>query len=102
MIEFLNPVVDFGGYWSHSTIGVNMFTVDFFDAGGALIGSDIGVVNDPTGNLHWFGWTSTTPIKRVEINGRFPVNDYLQANVPAPGSLALFGAAMLVATRRRR
>jgi hypothetical protein len=83
IIAFSTPVMRFGGYWSHSTLGVNRFELTFKDPTGAVIDFVTGTVSDPTGNMHWFGWSSPVPIGSVEIGGRFAVNDFLQADAEA-------------------
>jgi hypothetical protein len=106
-IDFAAPVVDFGGYWGASDIDGRPsvpIVFDFYDANGALIGSQTAQYGDPNaqGTLLWFGWNSVTPIATVVYTGDFVVNDGLQANlVPTPAAALLFGVAGL-ATRRRR
>jgi hypothetical protein len=85
IITFNTPVSQFGGYWSHSTNGVNRFELTFRDGGGAVIGQEFHSVADPSGTLHWFGWSSTTPIASIDIGGRFTANDFLQASGGGPG-----------------
>jgi hypothetical protein len=87
VIAFASPVSEFGGYWSHATGGDNRFEVTFKDSSGAVIDFVTHTVQDPTGNLHWFGWQSATPIASIEIGGRYPVNDFLQAST-GPGCYA--------------
>lgn len=101
-IQFGTPVVDFGGYWSHYPDPGNPITFDFYDAGGNLLGSDSATVIDGSGSLHWLGWNSVTPVSTVVVGGDYMVVDYMQANVPAPGALALLGLGGLAAVRRRR
>jgi hypothetical protein len=84
-ITFDPPVSQFGGYFSHSTSGVNRFEITFRVAGGAIFGGvQFQTILDPTGTLHWFGWSSTTPLASIEIGGRFTVTDFLQANPATP------------------
>lgn len=109
VIDFLAPIVDFGGYWGatnyHSSDPTvpTPITFDFYDMNGALSDSVVVQFSDSTagGNLTWYGWQSDTPLSRIVYTGDAVVNDYLQANVPAPGSLAVLALAG-AGTRRRR
>lgn len=96
VIEFSDPVAQFGGYFGTDDDSTSI-DVRFYDAGGALI--DVGQVlydaAQQDGVLAWGGWSSTTPIARVEIQ------DALQAiAVPGPGGAVLL--VLPVRSRRRR
>lgn len=104
VIELDDPVSAFGGYWASQTADPAI-DFRFFDEGGDLIDTaqvlyDTGTEN---GALAWYGWTSSTPIGRIEIEGNYTAFDGLQINaLPAPGSIAFVIVAWCGSRRRRR
>lgn len=104
-IDFDTPVTEFGGHFGTADILENG-VIMFFDADGANISTE--PLELELGEWDWFGWSSDTPISRVEIYGHSSpgspvVLDDLQVNfVPTPATGALLGLAGLVAVRRRR
>ena len=104
-IDFHTPVTDFGGYFGTADV-LQGGLIMFFDAEGENI--DSVPLQLTLGEWDWFGWSSDTPISRVEIYGSEApgspvVLDDLQVNfIPTPATGALLGLAGLVACRRRR
>ncbi len=104
-IEFDIPVVQFGGYFGTADIH-NGGTINFYDANNQFIGADAFPLD--LGQWVWKGWSSTTPIGRIEIyadetpNPPFVMDDFQVNYVPAPGPVAMLALAGLAAARRRR
>ncbi|MFU8829694.1 MAG: PEP-CTERM sorting domain-containing protein [Phycisphaerales bacterium] len=104
-IDFHTPVTEFGGYFGTADI-LEGGMIMFFDEQGQNIGTEPMQLN--LGEWDWFGWSSDTPISRVEVYGNSTpglpiVFDDLQVNyIPAPTTGALLGLAGLAAVRRRR
>ncbi|MGI9014888.1 MAG: hypothetical protein ACR2GY_11665 [Phycisphaerales bacterium] len=97
-------VLDAGRWWL-SPVGVGDGTSDNITSNWAT--ADNGNLNGTfTGHFRseFFGfpdWTPTTDIDGFERNTNFAMN-IMGNEIPAPGALALLGAAGLVARRRRR
>jgi hypothetical protein len=101
-INFSSPVTAFGGYFAADNYaGLSPLLVFNFSDGS----SGSYYYSDPNGTLAWVGWDSSVAINSVTISGNFFVIDGLQATVPEPTTLALFGlgglAALAVAGRRK-
>jgi hypothetical protein len=108
-ITFATSATQFGAYFGNvNGTGTDGMTINFFDTANTLFYTQSW--NDITGNgsLTWHGWDSTTPIKRIEIQGNSPVADSMRATVtiaaPEPGTMALLavGGTGFVAKLRRR
>ena len=65
-IDFVTPVVDFGGYFGTAD-DLQGGTVTFFDDTGATIDSGAFPLAYP--QWTWYGWHSDTPIKSILIHG---------------------------------
>jgi hypothetical protein len=101
-IDFNSPVTAFGGYFAADGYdGMSpLLTFNFSDGSSGNY-----YYNDPNGTLDWEGWESSAGINSVTISGNFMAMDGLQAAVPEPTTLALFGLAgsvALAATRYRK
>ncbi|MGP1347506.1 MAG: hypothetical protein ACTS3F_12690 [Phycisphaerales bacterium] len=114
-----------GGLWENLNFsfagrrtgtGFNDVDIDLYD-GGSLVGSlasDLNLTTNTTLDLYAFDASALDGISdariRLTLNGATSTtgnvrldNLYVQGNlIPTPGALALFGAAGLAATRRRR
>lgn len=109
-INFLTPVIAFGGYWGGETgqwaPDPAPIEVRFYDVSNNLIGSDTFFYTRSQqfdGLLEWHGWQSTVAIGAIEYTGSFVVNDGLQANtVPEPSSVCVLGALLASHLLRRR
>jgi len=107
--EFSAPVLRFGGYFNATSLNAatnatTPMTFSFFDAGGALIGTDVWVTPD-NNLLNWRGYSSTVGISRIEISGTYSVPfDDLQADSVSsvPGPLAALPFALMAIKRRKR
>ncbi len=98
----------FGGFFA-TIADVPDANIKFFD-GDILIGSDQ-LLAAVGGDWSWNGWASDLNFNRVTIEsnyrnrGGFLMHDavrVLTTQVPAPGSLALLTAGLVIGTRRRR
>lgn len=115
-ITFDCTVDSFGAYWGAATFGSpNAVRLSFFDVFDGLIGNDSFQYDhsaNQDGGLDWHGWSSTTPIKKIQYTGDFVVIDGLQAHgldncpkVPEPGALAMLaglGIGGVLILRRKR
>lgn len=105
VIEFDTPVTAFGGYFGTADVHTDS-VINLYDGNGSLISSE--PMNFELGEWNWHGWSSDTPISRVEIQGSptpgLPiVMDDLQVSyIPAPATGALIGLVGLAGVRRRR
>lgn len=104
VIEFAEPVLQFGGF-----IG----TADLLSGGSAVFKDAHGAVLDtvplvvPSGDWRWFGWQSDVPIKRIELNGSTQIGqplvfDDLRATVPEPATLSALATCVAFVLGRRR
>ena len=99
-ITFVNPVVDFGGYWGANTPPTPA-TVSLLFSDGSLEGFTYS--SPGLGILEWHGWHFATGITSISYSGDFVVVDGLQANVipePATAVLGALGVGLLVLRRR--
>jgi hypothetical protein len=104
VLEFAQPLYQFGGYFSTNS-GVADGTVSFFDEGGDLIEA----VELKVDNLVWAwqGWSSDVPIWGIEIASNFPPGGLIQQDdmqvtwVPEPSALTLLVVGAGLALRRR-
>ena len=102
--EFDTPLTHFGGYLGTADELIDGRIV-FKDENDAVIAEQS--LDIALGQWDWFGWHSDVAFSKIEIYGhntpgRPVVFDDLQIKfVPAPGVLALLGAAGVVARRRR-
>lgn len=105
VIDFETPVTDFGGYFNTADI-LQGGQIVFFDADGQNISTE--TLNLAMDEWEWYGWSSDTPISRIEIYGNetpgSPILlDDLQVNfIPTPATGALLGLAGIAACGRRR
>jgi hypothetical protein len=101
-ITFDTPVTMFGAYWGAQSTWIDLI---FFDAGDSIINFasiDYNAV-DEAGALAWHGWSSDTPIARIEYVGDYVAIDALQAMpLPGPGAVFILASAVVFASRRRR
>lgn len=104
-LDFVTPVTEFGGFIGTSDV-IDGGSFTFKDATGAII--DNVPLNIGVGEWVWYGWSSTTPIARIELNAAMQIGlplvfDDLQANfVPEPTALTLVAAGAALSRRRRR
>jgi hypothetical protein len=71
VFTFDDPVARFGGFFG-TNFNNNVSSggsATFFDAGGAQIGSVQTINIDSCGTYRWNGWSSTVPVKKIEVLG---------------------------------
>ena len=107
---FDEPVSHFGGWWENNS-RFDDAVVEFYDAGGSLIGTLNATVPQDAQAWTWNGWQSDVGIKRIVtigndvefLNGFIWYEDVQAiAAVPEPAGLAAVGALGLILLRRRR
>ena len=107
IFTFSPPVQMFGAYWNNNS-GANDATVQFFDAGNSLIGTQTATIPAPGNTWVWNGWASSTPISRISVLGNGVLNGFLWTDdleasyVPGPGALALAVLGSPLLMRRQR
>jgi hypothetical protein len=100
-ISFVQPLSAFGAYWGNfpenpqGCSGADT-SFRFIDAAGNLVGEASYPAG--TGNMHWRGFSFSTPVKTVEVYGVFVVTDGMQASVPQANSLANISTRLRVGT----
>ncbi len=102
--EFTTPVMQFGGYIGTTDI-LSGGSVTFMDVNGQVI--DTVPLRIDLGQWSWHGWSSTTPISRVEVRGSEAIGlpivfDDMRATIPEPATVTMLAAGAVLLLRRRR
>lgn len=94
-LTFITPVSDFGGYWRAFTEEANYMHMEFYGAGGSLIGSTNLLFQRAT-PLEWHGWHFDQAVEQITISSSlegqplWPAMDGLQAlPVPEPSTCSI-------------
>jgi hypothetical protein len=65
----------FGGYFGSNSPTMNG-TIEFYDAGNTLLGSDV-INTEPCGSWNWHGWEFSVAVAKVRVIGNYSGGGYI-------------------------
>jgi len=104
---FDTPLVRFGAYFENNS-GEDDALVEFFGAGGALIGTATADTDADLQDWTWNGWESDVGIASIRVTGNGIIDGFLWFDdlqgdpIPAPLSVGVFVAGAIGIARRKR